>query len=328
MFEKITLAFNKGLFWARQHSPELLVTGSLITMAGSVVSAIFATRKLDSKIQPHNIKIEQIKNNLKDDNAIQNGIVSVKEAKKELTLEYLKTGWDITKLYLPSTLCFVAGASCILGSHKIMKGRNLALAAAYSTLEKGYSAYRERVKNKYGEEAEEKIYKDIHKEKIEKVDESGKTKTISKELSHDNHENFSVLYSYGNLGFEPGSAQLNFHFLMDQQSWLNKKLQHQGYLFLSDVYEALGFGIDYLGKERARASHILGWRYDPTDPTIDSYVSFGLTQPGTTIATAQTEKQLYCNEPSFWLDFNFDGDILTGKNGKKDYTDTADGSCC
>lgn len=329
MFEKINFAFNKTIFWAKQHSPELLITGSILTMAGAVVSAILATRKLDSIIEPHNKKIEQIKTKMSDDNAIQNNEVSVKECKKELTLEYLKTAAHITGLYLPSVVCFAAGTSCILGSHKIMRGRNLALAAAYSTLEKGYSAYRDRVKSKIGEEAEEKLYKNVYKEKEDIIDEkTGKSKTITKEAAHDNKENFSVLYSHGNIGFEAKDARLNFQFLMNQQSYLNRKLQVQGYLFLADVYDALGFGIDYLGKERARASHILGWIYDPKDPTRDNYVSFGLTQPGTLIATAETDKQLYCNQPEFWLDFNFDGDILTGKNGRRCYTETARGDCC
>lgn len=324
MFNKLPTSIYKLGFWAKKHSPELLIAGAIVTMAGSVVSAVVATTKLNKTLKPHNDKIDSIKLKMKDDNAIQNGIVDVKECKKELTLEYLKTGLHVAKLYLPAVLCFGTGVTCMFGSHKIMKGRNLALAAAYTTLENGYSAYRERVKAKLGEEAEEKLYRDIYKEKVEEVDpKTGKTKVVTKEVPHAGTDKvWDVMYDCANIGWER-DALLNFRFLIGQQAWLNEKLRRQGYLFLSDVYDALGYDVGMLGAERARASHILGWIYDPMDKSVDNYVSFGLTQPGTDIALPKVAKQIEMNEPNFWLSLNVDGDILSGKNGRKMYTSFA-----
>lgn len=321
---KLPTAFYKAGFWTKKHSPELLLAGAIVTMAGSVVSAVVATTKLNKTLKPYNARISTIKLKMKDDNAIQNGVVSVKECKKELTSTYFKAGLQIAKLYLPSVLCFGTGVTCMFGSHKIMKGRNLALAAAYTTLENGYNAYRQRVKDEVGDDAEERIYKDIRKEKVEVVDpKTGKTKTVTKEVPHAGKDKvWDVMWDCANIGWER-DAVLNFRFLIGQQAYLNEKLRRQGYLFLSDVYDALGYDVELLGAERAQASHILGWIYDPMDKSIDSYVSFGLTQPGSDIALPNIAKQIEMNEPNFWLSLNVDGDILSGKNGRKVYTSFA-----
>lgn len=313
------ILMNKVGFWGRKHSPELLVTGAILTMGLAVASAVVATTKLDKTLKPYNEKIDDIKSKFSEEG-------DNKELKKDLTKTYFKAGLAVTGLYLPSVVCFSSGVACILGSHKIMKGRNLALAAAYTTLDNGYKSYRQRVKDKLGEEAEEKIYKDIRKEKVEEVDpKTGKTKLVVKEVPHvEKDRDYCVLYDEANIGWER-DALLNFKFLMCQQAWLNEKLRRQGYLFLCDVYDALGFDVGILGPKKARASHILGWIYDVTDPTRDNYVSFGLTHPGTDIALPNVAKQIEMNEPNFWLNINVDDDILSGKDGKKMYMDYAKG---
>ena len=112
---------------------------------------------------------------------------------------------------------------------------------------------------------------------------------------------------------------------MLQQDYFNEKLKRQGYLFLSDVYESLGFTTAMLGDEKARASRILGWIYDPTNKNRNCYVSFGLTQPGTRVPKPNVADQISRNEPSFWLNLNPDGDILSGEYGKEVFTKYAKG---
>ena len=182
---------SKVTFWGKKHSPELLIAGSIFSMTASIALAIYSTTKLDKTLEPFNNKIDQIKKDIKDDNKIQNKEIDIKESKKELALTYGKAALKVTALYLPSALFFTSSIACILGSHKIMKSRNLALAAACTTLEQSYKAYRDRVKNKLGEEAEEKIYRDIYKEEKEIVDPvTGKTKKKKVDTPHinDDHE--------------------------------------------------------------------------------------------------------------------------------------------
>ena len=322
--------FNKTKFWTKKHSPELLIAGGIVMAAGAVISACIATKKLDNILKPATKQIAEIHDNLNDKFKIDNNQINVKEEKHELAKVYAKTGAKLCLAYAPSVLMFAASVSCILGSHNILKGRNLALAAAYTTLDNGYKAYRKRVQDKLGKAAEEAIYKDIHDEKKQVADKNGELKAKDVPTCHStkNADPYSALYSYGNRGWE-NSAVLNYDFLMAQQAYLNHKLQAQGFLFLSDVYDALGFDVSMLGYEKIRASHILGWIYDPTDPTRDNYVSFGLNDKNG-LTNKNVADQIRANEPSFWLDFNCDGDILnlSKDSKKKTFSQYAKEGCC
>ncbi|MFQ7396483.1 MAG: DUF6353 family protein [Neglectibacter sp.] len=47
---------------------------------------------------------------------------------------YAHTGFQYIRLYAPAVLLGAASITCILTSHKLMRKRNMALAAAYATL--------------------------------------------------------------------------------------------------------------------------------------------------------------------------------------------------
>lgn len=326
----LTKAFSEVKFWGKKHSPELLIASGICLALSSVVLACVATNKIRKPLEVATAKIKDTHALMNDSYKIQNGLYSVEEGRKELAKTYAKTAGKILWVYAPAILTFSLSVSCILGSHKIMKGRNIALAAAYTTLENGYKAYRNRVKEKLGEEAEDLLYKNVTKEKQETADKDGKLKSTTVNTPHlDKNSNpYSALYTCGNRGWER-NAVLNYEFLMTQQSYLNRKLQAQGFLFLSDVYDALGFDASMLGADKVRASHILGWIYDLKDPTRDNYVSFGLTNPNN-ITKPSVQEQLESNEPSFWLEFNCDGDILNLNKdpNKKTFSNYAKDGCC
>lgn len=309
----LKLFMSKTMFWCRQHSPELLTASSIVGTSFAVGYSVYATTKLPQTLEPHKANLKRIRDDLHDDNKIQNEIVSVKDLKKDMAKEYVKLTGRLIKLYAPALLGYALSVSCSIGSNHILRNRNLALAAAYTTLEKGYEAYRGRVKEKLGEEAEEKLFRNVKKEVVEMVDpKTGKVTKKTIEKAHDNKdENFTVMFDAGNPSWDR-DAHVNYDFLMSTQAHMNMKLQKYGYLFLSDVYEALGFDVSQLGPMKARASHYIGWIYDPKDNTRDNYVSFGLTNKGTNVALPNVSKQIEMNEPSFWLSFNVDGDILSG----------------
>ncbi len=323
-------AFNKTKFWTKKHSPELLITGGIIMAAAAIVSACIATKKSGAIIEPATKKIAEIHENLKDTYKIENKQIDPKEEKKELIKTYAKTGGKLLLVYSPAIVMFAASVSCILGSHNIMKGRNLALAAAYTTLDNGYKAYRKRVKEKLGEAAEEAVFKDVKAEEKETEDKDGELTTKKVKVPHmtNNADPYTALYGCGNRGWER-NAVLNYDWLMTHQAYLNHKLQVQGFLFLSDVYDELGFDANMLGADKIRAGHILGWIYDPTDTTRDNYVSFGLTDKNG-ISKDGIREQINNNEPDFWLEFNCDGDILNMSKdpNKKTFSKFAKEGCC
>lgn len=310
-------SFNKFAFWGRKHGPELLIAGAIVSGVGAIATAIISTIKLNKVLEPCNKKIDLVKNNLNQHKKDNNPDI-IKEDKKQLALAYGHAALKIAALYTPSVLFFATSVGCMLGSHKIMKGRNLALAAACTTLDTSYKAYRERVKEKLGDEAEEKIYQGITKKKVTTTNpETGKeeTKTI-KGTSIPTHGNaWDVMFDESSRCWEPSSTR-NYEFLTLQQSYSNNRLKQRGYLFLYEVFEDLGLTKEIVGDDKWRAAHYIGWMYDPEDKNRDSFVDFGISEPGTRIPTAKSNLQITTNEPSFWLSMNVDGDILSGERGR------------
>src|SRR5690606_1413092 len=105
---------------------------------------------------------------------LASGEYSLPVLKRELFGAYSKAVWEYTKLYAPTALTFSLSVFSMLTSHKIMRGRNLALASAYTALENVYSGYRERVKAKIGEKAEQEIFRNIYSEDVKETNEKGK----------------------------------------------------------------------------------------------------------------------------------------------------------
>lgn len=315
--------FNKVMFWGRRKSPELLVAASIIAAAGSIVLAIKATPKAEIVLEKANKNLKRIKTDMNDDNKIANKEYSVSLGKKELTKVYARTSLELGKLYLPTAIGFGLTVTGILGSHRIMKGRNVALAAAYTTLENGYRSYRERVAAKVGEKVERDIFRNVYEEEKEvtEIDKKGNEVTKLKKVKGPHikvDSDFSVIYDSSAKDWQR-DTNLNLNLLALREKYLNQKLQYEGAVFLHEVYEEIGIDISSLGESKLQASRILGWIYDPADDTRDSYISFGLfDRMGN--RTEATMEALRNNDQELFLEFNVDGDILTGINGSKTFT--------
>lgn len=92
-------------------------------------------------------------------------------------------------------------------------------------------------------------------------------------------------------------AGYNAMLVCEMNTRANDMLRNQGYLFLNDVYDMLGF-------PKSKVGHIVGWIYDPDADPLDNYVDFGINM--------SCNKKLFVDQCSTdaWLDFNVDGEIL------------------
>lgn len=91
----------------------------------------------------------------------------------------------------------------------------------------------------------------------------------------------------------------NLMFLKQQELYANEMLKRNGFLFLNEVYDMLGF-------PRTKTGQIVGWIYDEENPIGDNRVDFGIykTLPGNRNFVNGIERNIL-------LDFNVDGDIFT-----------------
>lgn len=319
LIEAAKSVVSKTSFKIKKFSPEIFLVGGIVATGASVVLACIATKKLDKVMEKSNKEIDDIHAKIEDEQYCQENEYTEKEYKKELTKAYVKAGWSLTKLYAPTVIAFGLGITSILNSHRIMKGRQVALAAAYASLTRGFQEYRKRVSEKYGEEAEKDIYLNLE----EKTDENGNKVKVPR--INGASSDYTLLFDECNPNYIRNPRN-NFEFIIGIQKFLNKKLKCEHYVFLWDALKSLGFDASCINEDLLLASRVVGWIYDPDDPNHcgDNYINFGLSdEMGNPNKFAM--ESIRCNNPAFWLEFNVDGDILTGEHGKKRFIKYAQG---
>lgn len=250
-----------------KHSPLLLTVAGIAGLVASGIIAAKNTTKLETVIEQNEINVEYAKEN--------DTPAAVRKAVVGNVVEIAKLYW------LPVTL---AGGSIvmILSGHNILSRRNAALAVAYQGLQTAFSAYRDRVIEEYGAEADERIRRNVTK--VLTTDEKGKE--VTKELTSKDDKYFLFDFGPGNVNWVP-NVEHNLFFLQSHQTVFNDILRAKGHVFLSEVLDALGI-------PRTPASIVTGWVYDKENPNGDNKIDFGI-------------ENKWDENGYFSLDFNTDG---------------------
>lgn len=308
IINNVTRSFNKVGFKLKKHSPEIMLVAGVIGVVGSAIMACRATTKVSTILESTKAQVDGVHDTLEDKVFAQkyeekHGVPYTQEkAKKDLAIIYGLTGLEFVKLYGPSVLLGALSITSILASHDILRKRNLAIAAAYATVDGSFKEYRGRVIERFGKELDRELKYDLKTKEIEEtvVNEDGTESTIKKTVQVVNpnmHSEYARFYDDGCLGWEK-DAEHNLYFLICQQNYANEKLKANGYLYLNEVY-------DMLGIPRTRAGQVVGWIYDKEDPIGDNYVDFGIHDMYSDRARAFVNG----HERVILLDFNVDGNI-------------------
>lgn len=300
MKEKLMKTYKKVELKAIKHSPEILAGVGVVGVVGSLVMACKATTKLSDILEESKEQLDKIKE-VAADPAYEEKY-SQDDAKKDTTITYVQTGVKVVKLYAPSVILCASSLGCLLASNNILKKRNAALSAAYMTVDKSFKEYRKRVADRFGEEVEKEIRYNIKAEEITKVDENGNevTETVKVMDGTDDPNSYSDYARFfdESCAAWQNDAEYNLTFLKAQQQYANDLLKAKGRLFLNEVYRMLGI-------DETKAGQVVGWVYNPDNPTGDNFVDFG-------IYNMQRERvRAFVNgyEPNILLDFNVDGVI-------------------
>ena len=286
----------------RKHSPEILMIAGVVGTVASTVLACKATLKVNEVLEEKKNTIDAIHTCLENETIEY----TEEDSKKDLTILYAQTGIKLVKLYAPAVILGALSITSIVAGHKILKKRNLALAAAYAVVDKGFKDYRKRVVERFGEELDKELRYNLKAKEIEEVvkDKDGNEKVEKKVVNVIDSENpLNGVSEYAKFFDEVSTnwskdPEYNLMFLRRQQDWANEKLKATGYLFLNEVY-------DMLGIPRTQAGQVVGWIYDKKNPNGDNYVDFGIYD------VHSEAKRGFVNgvERSILLDFNVDGVI-------------------
>lgn len=301
----VSRSLHKIGFKLKKHSPEILVVAGVAGTVTSAVMACKATLKVNDIIEETKETIDTIHDSIDKGLHTSDGEEYTQEvANKDLAIVYTQTAWKFVKLYGPSVALGVVSIGCMVGSNRILRKRNVALAAAFKAVDTSFKEYRGRVIDRFGKDLDRELRFGIKAKEVEEksVDENGKETTVTKtvEVMDPNvaHSIYSVVFCEGNAGWTK-NAELNKVFLIQQQNYANDKLRLNGVLTLNEVY-------DMIGAPRTAYGQIAGWVYTDDGTAGDNFVDFG-------IFDVNNEKACdFVNglERSIVLDFNCIGNIL------------------
>lgn len=282
-------------FFFKKNSPQILLGLGLIGTGVGVYKACKATLKLE--------EIGERKAQLLD--AID---VVEKQEREDYTHEdaendrknvQLQTVGAVIKNYAPAAAILTASTVSILVGFNVLRKRNLALAAAYTALDKSYKSYRKRVEEKYGVEAERELYHGITvQEKIETNEDGEEVRSSDIIWNGEVYSPYAKLFDNANPNWDK-DFRSNMMYLRSVQQHCNDLLISKGYLFLNDVYKLLNM-------EQTIEGQVVGWLYDPDRNPGDNYVDLGFTN-----MEHENIRRFFNGETyTIMLDFNVDGYIL------------------
>lgn len=290
---------NSVLFCLKKNSPQIFLAAGIASGVGCVVLACVQTYKASKKIDNMKNDIYDIKDAVDKEYRTEEGEVATyteEDAKDDSIIVYRQFTIDMIKLYAPVVGFGALSIACVLKSYGIMSARNVALTAAYVSVERSFKEYRERVKKRYGEEEENDIFLGIEKVKSAIFDEDGKEVSEMVEMSNviDGDIYTKVITYKNNCYIENIDYMTNF--LNIQQNLLNDLLRKRGYLSLNDAYNRFDF-------EPTNAGLVVGWIFEEGNTEGDNLVQ--LTAKKVSVLDSDGVTVI----PGYAITFNVDGNI-------------------
>lgn len=269
----LSRAGTAALRTLEHHAPKILMAIGIGCGIGGAVTACKATLKLPETMQEINNAVDSAKAMPEEDE----GQKKIKD--KEVVKSYISGGVKLAKLYAPSIGLGVTSVVCVLGGNHIMNQRYSGAVAAVSATERMFANYRSRVVEELGADKDFQFANGIrevteeepvlNKDGTPKTDKNGEVKTTKKthmEFDQDMNKYSRIFEECTTHHWDP-DPDYNRSDLILKQNHFNQMLHSKRYVFLNDVYEALGFPITSYGQD-------MGWIIDSETP--DACVDFGL----------------------------------------------------
>jgi len=295
----------------KRHGPEIYLGGGITTGIVSVIMIAKAHKKSDEVFADVNEKIDTINHEVQIHN--QTDVPYQKDGTPDymdesyrrrlvapLYIEAVKRG---VLLYGPGVAMGFTSLGLILTSHGILRGRNKSLVATIGVVQQGFAAYRKRVIEEQGEDADERFYYGLEARNYTEqyMDEDGKKKKNKTTRNHMTEkptpEMYQRMFDANNINWHH-DPDLSEYYIKSIETWAHDQLVLKGYIILNDVYKSLGF-------PETPEGAVVGWAKDVPG---DGFVDFGLDKPF-------NEEGRRNN--TFLLDFNVHGPIIDviGKTG-------------
>lgn len=293
---KASQIINKASRKIQKHSPEILIGVGVVGVVASTVMACRATTKVNDIFEDANKHLSYVKIGM-ETGEIEGVPYSVEDGKRDKVIIYTQTAVKVARLYAPAVILGSLSLASIVTSNNILRKRNLALAAAYKTLDDTFNEYRGRVVERFGEEVDQELrygYRNVEYTETVIDEETGEEKEVTKtaKIADKNlTSEYSRYFDKSTSRAAENRLENNDFFLSSQQNYFNNVLNVRGHVYLNEVYDALGL-------ERSKAGQIVGW----TKNGPDGYIDFRIRE-----VDKEVEPGVF--RPSYILDFNVQGNI-------------------
>ncbi|MBF1115500.1 MAG: hypothetical protein HXL60_07585 [Solobacterium sp.] len=300
MFEMAGVKVRK----AANHWPAIVTIVSVGGIAYGVYKMCKASTKLNEAMEPHRKMEESIVD------SHNKGVIDDAEFKKKIGMAKIEQAKDVAKLYAPGFLLVASSTLGFLFSNRelgkrVVNAQNMALQYHDS-----YQKLKQNVQNAIGKKATQAVEHQINSG-IRTVEDEVTGKKIEKNYHYMTVDGdmisasiYSVFFNNTCNGFDEDSRKNNYEYLKSLEHDMNNRLRRKGYLWLSDVYNALGIVPDNYNEAIKNS----GW--------IDPNGKFGYLIKDTNGVCKYEDKIDFClndielhkydnNEDPIWLlDFN------------------------
>ena len=300
MFEMAGVKVRK----AANHWPAIVTVVSVGGIAYGVYKMCKASTKLNEAMEPHRKMEESIVD------SHNKGVIDDAEFKKKIGMAKIEQAKDVAKLYAPGFLLVASSTLGFLFSNRelgkrVVNAQNMALQYHDS-----YQKLKQNVQNAIGKKATQAVEHQINSG-IRTVEDEKTGKKIEKDFRYMTVDGdmisasiYSVFFNNTCNGFDEDSRKNNYEYLKSLEHDMNNRLRRKGYLWLSDIYNALGIVPDNYNEAIKNS----GW--------IDPNGKFGYLIKDTNGICKYEDKIDFClndielhkydnNEDPIWLlDFN------------------------
>lgn len=273
----------------RKHGPEILTGVGVIGFAATT----YLVGKAVLKAQ---IPVEEFKKGRQGiANKHVNEQYTEKDRAREMGRYVIIESAKIVKIFIPAAGLGAASVFSVVAAHGMMRRQQTALVAAYTALDAGFRAYRQRVAEELGEEKERELYRRPELRALDQAEE-GEEQGYEVDPGANRPSMYGRFFDQMNPNFQK-TPEWNLQFLISTQNWANDQLNAYGFVFLNDVYLALGM-------ERSQAGQVVGWKTKKLGG-VDGFVDFGIYDENNEVNRAFINGY----DPMCFVDFNVDGPI-------------------
>lgn len=291
----IKIKMNRAKLQIQKHSPEILTGLGVVSFIGTIVVASRAGLKARKVLD----KYHEEKNDISEATEKDEEYAVSEERQQDVLGTYGRAASGLAKTYAPTIALSGLSLACFLTANHILKGRYLMAVSAYNAVSGAFEAYRKRVREEEGDDADRHYMFGTERKQIEveKTDEKGKKKKEQQEVevagSSGDLSEYIRYFEEGNKNWDPDPG-ISFMFLRAQQTIWNNILQTRGHVFLNEVLDGLGFEMTQIGG-------VAGWVLG----NGDDYIDFGMDDTNPAI-----RRFINGEDNVVPLEFNCDGLIL------------------